>query len=588
MTFENGQNLGHTHCFPARTAPTRRAGVGHWLVAYRKAEEARYRNVHRKYKETKKKQGNKGSSVGSFRTLDKDLLLKLHCVDEPFELSAVNIFEQNFTEVKDEDLNLFNNVIQIDASLNFLSLDHFKTFVSLRELNLSLNRLQDMTFDPDDFPNLEVLDLSYNSLTTDTITAIGLLSRLRVLHLTENQLHHLPPNLSTSNEAAFKSLEVLMLDDNKLSSDVFDCLTNLKRLKYLNLKGNVISEVPLLELLNHLKTQEASADQTEADVDSDGNICENLLQLMQYFQQKDWEDDKHISFPFPELHFVNLSHNKIAEEEALFALALFPMLSEIDISSNPLTTRRSGDPPLLTYYLQDKLGVKIKRKNEQEAKTLTKAEPKWKPSEVISNVSTKMLDHQTHVETEREATLQLYQDQIIQHQTPQPFFVTETELDTETHCKESLENLVDFTSHISQSDAKTDPTLVEPMGIQTAVRMLEHTLKNLNVYRDSKPKLDSIQTPYREKEKRIKALPPPPALPLKQQSEQLDRMIEEIKLNKTMREVPLSKVIKREDGNKQDYREAVSLLKDMKAKYKMVHRKTMEQEASLGSKKPTI
>lgn len=40
-------------------------------------------------------------------------------------------------------------------------------------------------------------------------------------------------------------------------------------------------------------------------------------------------------------------------------------------------------------------------------------------------------------------------------------------------------------------------------GIQTAVRMLEHTLKNLHVYRDSKPKLDSIQTPYREREKRV-------------------------------------------------------------------------------------
>lgn len=40
-------------------------------------------------------------------------------------------------------------------------------------------------------------------------------------------------------------------------------------------------------------------------------------------------------------------------------------------------------------------------------------------------------------------------------------------------------------------------------GIQTAVRMLEHTLKTLNVYRDSKPKLDSIQTPYREREKKV-------------------------------------------------------------------------------------
>lgn len=33
--------------------------------------------------------------------------------------------------------------------------------------------------------------------------------------------------------------------------------------------------------------------------------------------------------------------------------------------------------------------------------------------------------------------------------------------------------------------------------------MLEHKLKNLNVYRDSKPKLDSIQMPYSKREKRV-------------------------------------------------------------------------------------
>ena len=40
-------------------------------------------------------------------------------------------------------------------------------------------------------------------------------------------------------------------------------------------------------------------------------------------------------------------------------------------------------------------------------------------------------------------------------------------------------------------------------GIQFAVRMLEHTLKNLLVYRDSQPKLDCLQTPFTEKEKKV-------------------------------------------------------------------------------------
>ncbi|XP_055082874.1 X-ray radiation resistance-associated protein 1 [Periophthalmus magnuspinnatus] len=607
-TFNHEQRMNDpTHSFPSRTSPTRRTGVGHWLVAYRKTEERHYKNVHRRVKErvkeAHKKQENRVLSGG--RTLNKDFLLRLHSVDEPCELSSVNLMEHHLHDVNDKDLNMFNNVIQIDASVNLLSLGHFKSFVSLRELNLSLNRLQDMPFDPADFPHLEVLDLSYNSLSTDAVTALGCLPCLKVLHLTENQLCHLPPDLSlashnttqqtSKDDTYFKSLEVLMLDDNKLSSDVFKCLRNLRRLRYLNLKGNLILEVPLLELLDNLKTQQTSTEQSEEERETDGNMSDNLLKLMQFFQHKDW-DCKDLTFPFPELQFLNLSGNKIAEEEALLAVALFPMLYEIDISSNPLTTRRSGDPPLLTYYLQDKLGMKIKRKNDQEVKILTKVyvEPKWKLCEVIPNLckKTQGLDHQTQAETKRETSTQLSSDQITEHKTEQPFFVTEieadSELDTETRfLAKNTESTVDFKSSPWLMDVSPDLTsLDQPIGIQTAVRMLEHTLKNLNVYRDTKPKLDSIQTPYREREKRIKALPPPPALPLKQQSEQLDKMIEEIKLNRTTREVPLTKIIKREDGTKQEYKEAVSLLKDMKAKYKMVHRKTMEQAATLGSELP--
>ncbi len=39
--------------------------------------------------------------------------------------------------------------------------------------------------------------------------------------------------------------------------------------------------------------------------------------------------------------------------------------------------------------------------------------------------------------------------------------------------------------------------------------------------------------------------------------------------------------------NKQEYKEALSLLRDMKTKYKMVHKKTMEQAASIESDRNT-
>lgn len=42
-------------------------------------------------------------------------------------------------------------------------------------------------------------------------------------------------------------------------------------------------------------------------------------------------------------------YSQICEEEALLAVALLPLLSELVIHSNPLTTQRSGKP-LVSYF----------------------------------------------------------------------------------------------------------------------------------------------------------------------------------------------------------------------------------------------
>ncbi|XP_059207853.1 X-ray radiation resistance-associated protein 1 [Centropristis striata] len=603
--LDDGQS-NPAKCFPPRTLyRPRKEGAGHWLVAYRKAEEQRYRNVHQRKKGAYKEcENNRWADSPHANTLDGPLLLHLHCVDKPSELCSVDISEQKLEAVKPEELKEFDNVAYIDASVNSLSLASFSSFVSLRELNLSLNGLCRMTFHAADFPHLEVLDLSYNTLSADDIVLIGRLPRLKVFHLTGNQLQHLPPNLGSSNfdstqqpakeeeDTRFKALEVLMLDDNKLSSGVFNSLANLKRLRYLNLQGNRISEIPYLQLAVRSKPLQTSIEeQAEEEGLAHAETNSNIT------QQQNWEQ-KTSSFPLPQLQVLNLSDNKISEEEAVMAVALFPMLQEIDLHSNPLTTRRSGDPPLLTYYLQERLGIMIKRKKTEEVVKLplkVSTDPKWKVEERFLK---KPMLMDAPSPAERSERIREYEaensGEDTFHEDAGHFFVTQAtdghEYDLPADSKETAENKDDdiaerFTLHKMSMNAKSNPDAVEPVGIQTAVRMLEHTLKNLNVYRESKPKLDSIQTPYREREKRIKELPA--VKPNKQPTERLDEMIKEIKESRTIREVPLSRAIHGSGVNKQEHKEALLLLRDMKAKHKMVHKKTMEQAASLESGRNT-
>ncbi|XP_044226953.1 X-ray radiation resistance-associated protein 1 isoform X2 [Thunnus albacares] len=626
--FDDGQR-NPTKCFPAQTfLRGRKEGAGHWLVAYRKAEEQKYRNLHRRINVNYKKcESSRVVDNPHGNTLDGPFLLQLHCVDKPSELCSVDISEQKLNLVKPEDLKLFDNVAHIDASVNSLSLGSFSSFVSLRELNLSLNGLCNMTFDAADFPHLEVLDLSYNRLSADDIVSIGWLPHLKILHLTGNQLHHLPPNLGSSNhdptqlpakeeDTHFKALEVLMLDDNKLSSGVFNSLANLKRLKHLNLQGNRISEVPYLHLTgcsNPVQTsiEEQTEEEGLAHPEPNPYHDENFKRVSQeHFE----EYCKGSSLPLPELQFLNLADNKIAEEEALLAVVLLPMLQEIDIQRNPLTTKRSGDPPLLTHYLQERLGITIKRKKTSEVVKLplkVSTHLKWKVEKRIQKVSKKPLlmnkpCPKTQVE-ECEVTLKTTpasegknnEDKTLR-ENAEHFFVTQAtdipdhEFDLQLDEKETAENekrnkddaiFEKSTCYEMLMDAKPDPDVVEPVGIQTAVRMLEHTLKNLNVYRDSKPKLDSIQTPYKEKEKRVKKLPP--WKPIKQPTERVNEMIKEIKESTTIREASLSGAIHGARVNKQEHKEALLLLRDMKTKYKMVHKKTMEQAASIESDRNT-
>nr|XP_033804269.1 X-ray radiation resistance-associated protein 1 isoform X2 [Geotrypetes seraphini] len=151
------------------------------------------------------------------------------------------------SEANEEDFKQFDCVVYINATENRLTLEVFRTFSALRELDLSMNRIRKIKVSKEDFPHLEFLDISYNFLTSEDFLSLSVLPRLRILYLTGNGLASLPPEMAFS-ESKFPSLEILKLDNNKLSNpSVFVVLATLINLKQLYLDHNGLSKVPYLQ-----------------------------------------------------------------------------------------------------------------------------------------------------------------------------------------------------------------------------------------------------------------------------------------------------------------------------------------------------
>ncbi|XP_067280085.1 X-ray radiation resistance-associated protein 1 isoform X2 [Pseudorasbora parva] len=602
--FDNGESYP-SNCFPIRSYfHPRNEGAGHWLVAHRNTLEegiSKRTKVSGSCFEVHSGKHEKRRPDSASSTLDAQLLMTLHCVDKPSDLCSINISGQRLRKVTLEGLEQFDNIAYINASDNHLTLEPFGRFPALRELELSLNSLHNFEIHAEEFQRLEVLDLSFNNITGESILNLGLLACLKVLHLTGNQLQMLPLNMAgpctcpeekstQQGSLQFQNLEVLMLDDNKLSSPgVFISLANLQRLRHLNLQGNCISEVPFLEQMATLQDDQTGIIPQSigqgASLINDKRIKFSEITMSQQKPEKTLEEDKaclkmhsgplkycadqrkedgcplDLCLPFPELRHLNLANNEIAEEEALLPVALFPKLDELVIHSNPLTTQRSGDPPMLTCFLQDKLGINITRKktmdrikqhlklpvnHKRKERTTIPNIPKF-PSIMENQHATEPfspkkytgeesplpseyglmhvfgLPSQTSIKDEEDIAMgqeifDLTSADISFETNPnaEPFFVTEINGLNESEYQEELDDAKQTNLDMKASkaypekligyeillDDTSEPEMPEISGIQKAVRVLEHTLKNLLVYRDSKANLDLPQKPYVEREKR--------------------------------------------------------------------------------------
>ncbi|KAL7053092.1 hypothetical protein AAHC03_025799 [Spirometra sp. Aus1] len=100
------------------------------------------------------------------------------------------------------------------------------------------------------------LDLSFNFVQPDDLLVLGTFSSLRVLRLTGNEIEHVPEQLLRPPGETymgtgqwFSLLEELHLDGNRLKeATAIASLSQLPRLRHLNLANNEFSAFPVLRL----------------------------------------------------------------------------------------------------------------------------------------------------------------------------------------------------------------------------------------------------------------------------------------------------------------------------------------------------
>nr|XP_054517514.1 X-ray radiation resistance-associated protein 1 isoform X18 [Pan troglodytes]XP_054517515.1 X-ray radiation resistance-associated protein 1 isoform X18 [Pan troglodytes] len=235
-------------------------------------------------------------------------------------------------------------------------------FPALKELDLAFNGIKTIYVKYGDFKLLEFLDLSFNSLTVEAICDLGILPHLRVLLLTGNGLTSLPPNLAVAEQEAsvtsltskryilrFPALETLMLDDNRLSNpSCFASLAGLRRLKKLSLDENRIIRIPYLQ------------------------------QVQLYDESVDWNGGR--GSPHKEPQFMLQSKPRMLEDsDEQLDYTVLPMKKDVD---------RTGVPPLLKSFLQERLGIHLIRRKIVKPKhhVLMSRKESWKVKSKIPKV----------------------------------------------------------------------------------------------------------------------------------------------------------------------------------------------------------
>ncbi|XP_074663101.1 adhesion G-protein coupled receptor G6-like isoform X2 [Tubulanus polymorphus] len=134
------------------------------------------------------------------------------------------------------------NVSRLELDSSFkrkcICKDEFKDYVNLNSLNLSNNLIKYVHEDAFSHnENLEVLDLSYNNISTLKKETFENTAKLKFLNLSNNHIKSIHEGAFSYNE----NLEVLNLSYNNIITLHQDTFENTAKLKYLDLSYNNIS-----------------------------------------------------------------------------------------------------------------------------------------------------------------------------------------------------------------------------------------------------------------------------------------------------------------------------------------------------------
>ncbi|EAR88235.1 hypothetical protein TTHERM_00023940 (macronuclear) [Tetrahymena thermophila SB210] len=175
------------------------------------------------------------------RILDGYAILDEAKCEFPNDVIKIKLSKKNMVQTKVEDLGWFIYLVDLDISENELFLEDFIYLSGLQTLNISANKIDTVKLTENHtFKNLEILDLSFNHLSIDSITSLAFIPQLKKLSLECNDLRALPETMSN-----FQNLEEFNLSGNLFESDqnasnLWFTLASIKKLKKLDLSRNIL------------------------------------------------------------------------------------------------------------------------------------------------------------------------------------------------------------------------------------------------------------------------------------------------------------------------------------------------------------
>lgn len=207
-----------------------------------------------------------------------------------------------------------------------MALPHVFYLRNLKCLRLRDNHLQEV---PADFgilnSNLEYFDAANNTLTQVSVSLCRGLGFLKYLNLSSNRIRDLTDKMRELSE-----LEYLNLSFNRLTSLNYELCNDLRNLKELYLNNNNLETLPSFGL--NKRNNESSNSTVE------NGEPRTLSSLSNTRTSAFGKRKNYFTFSLPNLAKIDLSNNKFKQSFSVYsAFALASKLIEVNLSSNKIT-----------------------------------------------------------------------------------------------------------------------------------------------------------------------------------------------------------------------------------------------------------